>query len=586
MLPTEVQRILLLIGLAATGYLMILAWDRDYVEQKAPVQISAEPEVGGESSGVPEVPEQRAPAGQAPTEQGQAAPTTSGVQSDLPDESLLGAEAAPSKAGPPSTRAEGERLIKVTTDTLQMWIDLLGGDIVRVQLPEHRLDSKSDAPYLLLNHSDGHLYLAQSGLMGSDVLESNARGRLRYQASAAEYTLTGDHPLTVSLTAERDGVRVIKQFRFERGKYLVEVTHRLENDSDTPVDAYQFGQIKRDSEKPYGEQEHTLGPRPYLGAAVTTDESRYEKLTFDDLAKERFKAQVHGGWIAFLQQYFLSAWIGDAAELNRYFGYQRGNDVYVVGFTGPAKTVAPGATATWQSRFYAGPKDQNRLEQIAPNLNLTVDYGWLWWLAVPLFKFLNWIHSVVGNWGVSIIVLTVIVKLVLFPLSAASYRNMANMRRVAPQMKRLQERYADDRQKLSQEMMALYRKEKVNPLGGCVPMLLPMPIFLALYWVLFESVELRHAPFVLWIHDLSAMDPYFVLPLLMGASMYVQQLMSPVAADPMQQRMMRFMPIMFTVLFLFFPSGLVLYYLVNTVLSMAQQWYILRQAEGAHTGKG
>ncbi len=584
MLPTEVQRILLLIGLAATAYLMILAWDHDYVQPRAPVEISAEPEVGGETAEVPQAPQ---PAGQAAAASSEAVPAAS--HSDLPDESLLAtgaAKPAPATgAGAPAAPASGERLIKVTTDTLEVWIDLLGGDVVRVELPKHRLSEDSDQPYLLLNHGNGHLYVAQSGLMGADVLESSARGRLRYHTSQSTYQLSGSQPLTVTLTAQRDGVRVTKQFRFEPGKYVIGVSHRLQNSTNAPIEAFQFEQIKRDDKPPYGEQAHTLGPRPYLGAAVTTDESRYKKLTFDDLGEQRWKASVHGGWIAFLQQYFLSAWIADPAVTNTYFGYKRDNGIYIVGYTGPSKTVAPGATGVWQSRFYAGPKDQNRLEQIAPNLNLTVDYGWLWWLAVPLFKFLDWIHSVVGNWGVAIIVLTVIVKLVLFPLTAASYRNMANMRRVAPQMKRLQERYADDRQKLSQEMMALYKKEKVNPLGGCVPMLLPMPIFLALYWVLFESVELRHAPFILWIHDLSAMDPYFVLPLLMGASMYVTQLMNPQVGDPMQQRMMRLMPIMFTVLFLFFPSGLVLYYLVNNLLSVGQQWYIMRQTDGAHAAK-
>jgi YidC/Oxa1 family membrane protein insertase len=286
-----------------------------------------------------------------------------------------------------------------------------------------------------------------------------------------------------------------------------------------------------------------------------------------------------------LQHYFLSAWIGQQDETNNYFGQARKDGTYVVGYTAPQRTLAPGESSTWAAGLYVGPKDQRRLEQIAPNLNLTIDYGFLWWIALPLFLLLDWLHDFAQNWGLAIILLTVIVKLILFPLTAASYRSMANMRRVAPQMKRLQERYADDRQKLSQEMMALYKKEQVNPLGGCLPMLLPMPIFLALYWVLFESVELRHAPFLLWIDDLAAMDPFFVLPLLMGATMYLQQLMSPAMGDPMQQRIMRIMPVMFTVLFLFFPAGLVLYWLVNNVISIGQQWYIMRQTDAVHAAK-
>jgi YidC/Oxa1 family membrane protein insertase len=277
--------------------------------------------------------------------------------------------------------------------------------------------------------------------------------------------------------------------------------------------------------------------------------------------------------------------VANQDQENTFYGNRRNDGTYVFGFTEPLKEVAPGSTGIWSMQFYAGPKDQLILEEIAPNLNLTVDYGFLWWLAVPLFYLLDWLHTFAGNWGVAIILLTVLVKLVLYPLSAASYRSMANMRRVGPQMKKLQERYSDDRQKLSQEMMALYKKEKVNPLGGCLPMLLPMPIFIALYWVLFESVELRQAPFFLWIDDLAAMDPFFILPLLMGASMYVQQLLSPAVGDPMQMKMMKMMPIMFTVLFLFFPAGLVLYWLVNNILGVAQQWWVIRQTENAQVAK-
>ncbi|MCZ6853047.1 MAG: membrane protein insertase YidC, partial [Gammaproteobacteria bacterium] len=342
----------------------------------------------------------------------------------------------------------------------------------------------------------------------------------------------------------------------------------------------------RDNKEPDGGGSFSLGPQPYLGAALTTPESRYEKLDFDDLDDDGpFRLQVQGGWMAFLQHYFLSAWIAQPEETNTYYGQRRNDGLYIFGYTGPLKRVADGAVGEWSTRFYAGPKDQKKLEQIAPNLNLTVDYGFLWWIAQPLFAVLDWCYDLVGNWGFAIILLTLMVKAILYPLSAHSYKSMANMRRVGPQMKRLQERHADDRQKLSQEMMALYKKEKVNPLGGCLPMLLPMPIFIALYWVLFESVELRHAPFMLWIDDLAAMDPFFILPLAMGASMFLQQSLSPAVGDPMQVRMMKMMPIMFTVLFLFFPAGLVLYWLVNNVLSIAQQWYVIRKTEAAQAAK-
>lgn len=576
MLPTEVQRILLLIGLAATAYLLILAWNEDYMQQQEPVAFSAEPEVeapaatgaGAEGADVPS----SAAGAEAPPE------------SDVPEPALMEepGEAVPAAASAP---AAAGRLVKVTTDTLEVWIDRLGGDVVRVQLPRHRLDADRDVPYLLLNRGDGYVYVAQSGLVGPDGVDSGGN-RPTYRASASEYRLTGDQPLIVELEATHQGLDVTKRFEFRPGQYLVRVSYLIDNTSAREISAGLFAQIKRGDQEALGDKPFTLGPQPYLGAALTTNESRYEKLTFDDIDEEgAYRAAVQGGWIAFLQHYFLSAWVANEDQTNTYYGRKRSDGTYLFGYTAPLQTVSPGSRGEWNTRFFAGPKDQNRLEEIAPNLNLTVDYGFLWWLAVPLFKILDWIHDVVGNWGVAIILLTVMVKLLLYPLSAASYRSMANMRRVAPQMKRLQERYADDRQKLSQEMMALYKKEKVNPLGGCLPMLLPMPIFIALYWVLFESVELRHAPFMLWIDDLSAMDPYFVLPLLMGASMYVMQLMSPAVGDPMQQRMMRMMPIMFTVLFLFFPAGLVLYWLVNNVLSMAQQWWVMRQTDGQHAAK-
>ncbi|MCZ0943887.1 MAG: membrane protein insertase YidC, partial [Gammaproteobacteria bacterium] len=456
-----------------------------------------------------------------------------------------------------------------------------GGDIRRVHLPRYPVNlERPDLPFELLDVGNGRLYMAQSGLIGPDGLDSGSERPL-YRAARANYEVGDGETLAVELEAEVGDVKVQKIFEFHGGDYLVDMIYRVENRRPEPFRASLFGQIKRDAKEPPGQESFSLGPQPYLGAALTTPDSRYEKIEFDDLDEGDFRGQVEGGWIAFLQHYFLSAWVANEGESNSYYGRKRADGTYIVGYTGPLATVAPGGQGEWRSRFYAGPKDQKRLEQIADNLNLTVDYGFLWWLAVPLFALLDWLHGLVGNWGVAIILLTVLVKLVLYPLSSASYKSMANMRRVAPQMKRLQERYADDRQKLSQEMMGLYKKEGVNPLGGCLPMLLPMPIFIALYWVLFESVELRQAPFALWIDDLAAMDPFFILPLLMGATMYVQQLLSPTMGDPMQARIMKMMPIMFTVLFLFFPAGLVLYWLVNSVLSVAQQWYVMRKAEMA-----
>ncbi|MGA0838904.1 MAG: membrane protein insertase YidC [Pseudomonadales bacterium] len=569
MLPTEIQRILLLIGLAATGYLMILAWNEDYVQGVSSAEvISATPSL---EPGVADI----------------GVETGSTPDSDLPEPVV--STTAPVSAAQPVKQLESaaSRLIRVQTPTLVAWLDRQGGDIVRVQLPQYPLDIETpNDPFVILNQGDGRIYVAQSGLVGADGVDQSG-DRPLYSASKNDFLLTdpaGD--LVVELTAEKDGQQVVRRYSFPGDDYLIELDTSVTNALvDRPITTGFFAQIKRDTAPPFGDQPIFLGPQPFLGAAFTTPDTPYEKYSFDDLEDETFRAAVPGGWVAFLQHYFLSAWVGQQDETNNYFGQARRDGTFVVGYTAPQRTLAPGQTTTWKAGLYVGPKDQKRLEEIAPNLNLTIDYGFLWWIALPLFLLLEWLHDFAQNWGVAIILLTVIVKLVLFPLTAASYRSMANMRRVAPQMKRLQERYADDRQKLSQEMMALYKKEKVNPLGGCLPMLLPMPIFLALYWVLFESVQLRHAPFVFWIEDLAAMDPFFVLPLLMGATMYLQQLMSPAMGDPMQQRVMRIMPVMFTVLFLFFPAGLVLYWLVNNVISIGQQWYIMRQTDAAHAAK-
>ena len=563
MISPEVQRIALLVALGLTGYLMILAWNEDYMQPQPAAERATAPELDGATLSGP------APA---------ADPA-----SDIPDASFIGAPdpAADKAAAPIRDAGAADRLIRVTTPSQEVWIDRRGGDIRRVHLPRYPVNlDRPDLPFELLDVGNGRLYMAQSGLIGPDGLDSGSERPL-YRTARANYEVGDGETLAVELEAEVGDVKVQKIFEFHGGDYLVDMIYRVENRGPEPFRASLFGQIKRDAKEPPGQESFSLGPQPYLGAALTTPDSRYEKIEFDDLDEGDFRGQVQGGWIAFLQHYFLSAWVANEGESNSYYGRKRADGTYIVGYTGPLATVAPGGHGEWRSRFYAGPKDQKRLEQIADNLNLTVDYGFLWWLAVPLFALLDWLHSLVGNWGVAIILLTVLVKLVLYPLSSASYKSMANMRRVAPQMKRLQERYADDRQKLSQEMMGLYKKEGVNPLGGCLPMLLPMPIFIALYWVLFESVELRQAPFALWIDDLAAMDPFFILPLLMGATMYVQQLLSPTMGDPMQARIMKMMPIMFTVLFLFFPAGLVLYWLVNSVLSVAQQWYVMKKAEAA-----
>ena len=323
-----------------------------------------------------------------------------------------------------------------------------------------------------------------------------------------------------------------------------------------------------------------MGMQSFLGMALSSSEKPYEKYDFSDLKEDPINQVIQGGWVAFIQHYFLSAWIPSAEEEHTYQSRFK-NGLHLMGFISPVTKVDIGETKTIGASLYIGPKIIERLEQAAPKLDLTVDFGWLFFVAYPLFFLLDFLHSLVGNWGVAIILVTVVVKAIFFKLSAASYRSMANMRRVAPKLKSLKDQYGDDRQKMSGAMMELYKKEKINPLGGCLPILVQMPVFIALYWVILESVQLRHAPFMFWITDLSVKDAYFVLPILMGISMFIQMQLNPAPPDPMQAKIMKIMPVMMTVFFLWFPSGLVLYWLVNNILSISQQWVITRQIEKA-----
>ena len=565
MLPAEIQRIVLLICLAATGYLLILAWNEDMQDTIDAEYYASEPDVIASSSASDYVAND-VPINVQPQQE-------SGDIPALPSPEF-------GREGTVEMETNRGRLITVTTPSLKVWIDREGGDVVRVLLPKFPVQiDRPDVPFVLLDQSQQRTYIAQSGLIGADGTDRSGERPL-YVTNKTDFKIDQGETEVV-LSANVAGNRVEKIFRFRADDYLVDVEYRVANNKPSPFVAGMFTQIKRDSQPPSLDESIPLAPQPFYGGATTTAENRYEKVAFDDLEAGPISFTHEGGWMAFLQHYFVSAWVPPSDEQNRFEVSRSRDGNYLYRIIGQAKQLAAGEVGVWQSGFYAGPKDQIRLEEIAPNLNMTVDYGFLWWIAEPLFKVLNYFHSVTGNWGLSIILLTLLVKAALYWVSAKGYRSMANMRRVAPAMKRIQERYANDREKLSREMMALYKKEGANPLGGCLPMLLPMPIFLALYWVLLESVELRQAPFVFWINDLAAMDPYFILPLLMGASTYLMQALNPQVGDPMQVKIMKMMPIMFTVLFLFFPAGLVLYWLVNNLLSIAQQTFVYRQVEKA-----
>jgi len=495
--------------------------------------------------------------------------------------------AAPEQPAPdakPSTitTESTAHIVQVYTDVLQLAIDLNGGDIVELSLPKYlaHLDNPK-GPFVLLEDNEALVYIAQSGLIGTDGIDNN--GRARFTASTPRFTLKeGEDTLVVDLKWQNDTeVKITKRLTLRRGDYMIDVDYLVENGSTALWQANLFGQIKRQSAPPPSATNNAMGLNPFLGVAVTQPDEHFTKFTFEDLAEEPFKAKLLGGWIALIQHYFLSAWIPNQEQTHTFSARVTPSGFNIAGFTSPALVLDPGKSGTTGAALYAGPKDQYRLKEISPYLDLSVDYGFLWWIAQPLFWLLTKIYALVGNWGVAIILLTVLIKAAFFQLSAASYKSMANMRRVQPKMVAIREQFADDKQKQSQAMMELYKKEKINPMGGCLPILVQMPVFMGLYWMLMESVELRQAPFILWIRDLSVMDPYFVLPLMMGASMYYMQKLNPPPPDPMQAKIMQWMPVMFTFFFLWFPAGLVLYWVVNNLLSMAQQYVITRQIEKA-----
>lgn len=500
------------------------------------------------------------------------------------DSSDIPSATAPAATSSEMAAASPSETVKVTTDELEIIINTNGGDIVYSALKKHyaKIDTP-DIPFTLLEQSNARTYIAQSGLIGVNGIDT-AKGRAQFTSSANEYQLQNDQDeLIVDLFYQQTpDITITKRFTFQRSKYLVGVEYLISNNSDQAWTGGMFGQLKRDNSEDPNQDSSGMGLSPYLGTAIHLPDEPYKKISFDDIAEKQFPAQnIEGGWIAMVQHYFTSAWIPDASKTHRYSVLKSRDNANIIRFTSPQITVNPGETGRVSAQLYTGPKDQYRLEKISAGLELTVDYGILWWIAQPLFWLLTKLNQYLGNWGFSIIAVTVLVKAAFFQLNAKAYTSMANMRKVQPKLTALRERYADDRQKQSQEMMALYKKEKINPLGGCLPILVQMPVFISLYWVLMESVELRHAPFIGYIKDLSVMDPYFILPLIMGVSMFIQQRLNPPPPDPMQAKVMQWMPVMFTFFFLFFPAGLVLYWVVNNTLSIIQQYIITKRIENA-----
>ena len=505
--------------------------------------------------------------------------TEQGAQSgDVPNPSQ-----PPSAIAVPQVAAAAEATpqepIRVRTDFVEAEIDPNGGSIVRLVMLGYAAGGDEATPMVLLGSE--HHYAAQSGLIGPQL----PTHRTLYHAAAKEFVLPdGQDQLQVRLeAADGEGIRVAKILTFHRSSYLIDITYEIANESANTLGAsHAYFQLARDNESPEGDP---MMARTYTGPAVYTEQDKYVKVSFSDIdnGKVKYTRNAEDGWVAMVQHYFVSALLPQSGTPHENYTRALGQGMYSAGVIVPVAAVAPGETVRVTVPLYSGPQRQDHLRAVAPGLDVVVDYGWLTIIAEPLFSVLKWFHGWLGNWGLAIIALTVVIKLVFFPLSAASYKSMAKMRVVAPRLAKMKEQYGSDRTKMNQAMMELYKTEKINPLGGCLPVVVQIPVFIALYWVLLGSVELRNAPFYGWIHDLSEQDPYFILPALMMVSMLIQTKLSPTPPDPVQAKVMMAMPLVFGVMFFFFPAGLVLYWLVNNILSIAQQWQITRMVEGAQS---
>ncbi|MGM0552355.1 MAG: membrane protein insertase YidC [Pseudomonadota bacterium] len=558
-------RPLLWLSLAFVLFLMWQAWNQDY-------RTPSEPETASERAVEEEEDAQTRPA-------------------DVPDAPRLADKDDREESADPTreiaqVQEPDRRQVSVRTDTLELLIDTQGGTLVRADLLQYPQDLQDD-PLVPVRLFDSRLrgYVAQSGLTHDRVDDQSAEGRAPshhslYEVDQDRYELSdGQDTLEVPLrwVSEDGAIEVVKTYTFTRDSHLVEVDYQVKNRSDTPWSGRQYRQLRH-------------GPTPdreswwlytFTGAAYYDD--GYQRERFESFAEDPVQARTQGGWVAIIQHYFVSAWIPDDDEVNALYARSVTSDVgeeYLIGLHSETRQIPAGASGDFSTRLWVGPKLQAELSEIAQGLELTADYGIFTFLSKPLFWLLDKIHMVLGNWGWSIVILTILIKLAFFKLSATSYRSMARMRKVAPKLQALKERYKDDKQRMNQALMDLYKKEKINPLGGCLPILVQIPVFIALYWVLLESVELRQAPWWLWIQDLSSRDPYFILPILMGVSMFVQYKLNPPPMDPVQQKIFMALPFVFTVFFAFFPAGLVLYWFTNNLFSIAQQWYITRNIAG------
>ncbi len=560
----EQQRLFLTIGLFFLLYLAYDAWQLEFGPKPAAVPYTQTTNESTPSAGVP-----------------MGADSTS--VSAIPQSPSSVPSSIPSAVNTPTAKAlEQAKRIIVETDVLRLEIDSRGGDVRIVDLVKYPQTSKDDTKaFRLMSDANKDLFIAQSGFAGKREANDGTvilapNHNTIYRVEQTSYKLAdGKEALKVNLFWNSpDNVLFIKSYELKRGSYQINVSHKIDNNSGRTWRGNLYQQLQR---LDYEDENQSAFIYTYTGGVLYSPEEKYEKIDFSDMADENLKRDIKDGWAAIIQHYFLAAWVPPAGSQQSYYTRDLNQSRYAMGMKATNEVqVATGTNAVLNNTLYIGPKIQQDLEKIAPGLELTVDYGVLTFIAKPIFWLLTKIHNIVSNWGWAIILLTMLIKLVFYKLSEASYKSMANMRKVQPRLAAMKERFGSDRQKMNQAMMKMYKEEKINPLGGCLPILVQIPVFISLYWVLLESVELRQADWIFWFTDLSAKDPYFVLPLLMGITMFIQQKLNPPPMDPMQAKIMSALPIVFTVFFAFFPSGLVLYWVVNNTLSIAQQWYITK----------
>jgi YidC/Oxa1 family membrane protein insertase len=515
-----------------------------------------------------------APANDVPSASTAAKPAVNAIPSAIP---------ATTEAQTSQNVAVPTKLLTLKNDVLLLSIDTIGGQIKRSELLAHKDTEKKDSNFVLLQEETGKVYIAQSGLTGPEGnAYPNHRTTMQVKdESLAAMNTTGaaTDKASVVLVAESGGVKLTRTYSLNRGSYVLDVKDEVTNVGTASISPFIYMQLARDTHKLPGESQFYS---TYTGPAIYTEQGKFQKVDFGDIEKKKtdYVKSASDGWAGIIQHYFVTAWIpSEKVSRDFYTNKIEERSLYTVGMKQPIKELAAGASVNLDTRLYVGPQDQQAMAKVAPGLDLTVDYGWLTAVAKPIFSLMQYLHGLVGNWGWAIVLLTIVIKTIFFPLQAASYKSMARMKAVTPKMTALRERFKDDRVKLNQGMMELYKTEKINPLGGCLPVVVQIPVFIALYWVLLASVEMRNAPWVLWIKDLAAPDPWFILPLLMAGTMFIQMRLNPTPPDPIQARMMQIMPIVFSVMFFFFPAGLVLYWLVNNMYSIAQQWYITKRIE-------